>query len=269
MDNESLALWSALLAYTAAGCLAIFSAVFRKRSERWVLGLLATGLALHTLAIALRWERLGHGPFLTMFEILSSNIWSLTLIFALAYWRFPPVRPIAAFIMPVIFMMMGWMLLTSPGGGHLPPTYDTIWLYIHIGLGKVFLGSVLISLGIAAVILLRTWTKETAFPGMPGNGSLEELAYRFMTIGFIFDSLMLVSGAIWAQDAWGRYWNWDPLETWAFLTWLILGFAIHARLTLRPSPAIASVMVLAVFVMGFLTFFGIPFISQAPHKGMV
>ena len=269
MDSESLVLWTALVAYTAAGCLAIVAAVFKRRPETWVLGLLVVGLCLHTLAVAIRWERLGHGPFLTMFEILSSNIWSLTLVFVLAYWRFPPVRPIAAFVMPVIFLMMGWMLLTNPEGGHLPPTYDTVWLYIHIGLGKVFLGAVLVSLGIAGVILLRAWVGETTFPGMPSSASLEELAYRFMTIGFIFDSLMLVSGAIWAQDAWGRYWNWDPLETWAFLTWLILGFAIHARLTFRPSPAVASAMVVAVFVMGFLTFFGVPFISQAPHKGMV
>jgi ABC-type transport system involved in cytochrome c biogenesis permease subunit len=243
--------------------------VFKKRPEQTVLLLLTVGLLLHTAAIGLRWERLGHGPFITMYEILSSNLWSLSLIFTLAYWRFTPVRPIAAIVMPILFMMMGWLMITNPGEGSVPPTYDTIWLYIHILLGKVFLGSVLVALGLSGVVLTRTLAGESCFQRMPGNSSLVELAYRFMAVALIFDSLMLVSGAIWAQDAWGRYWNWDPLETWAFLTWLSLALAIHTRATFKPSPVTASVMVLLVFVLGFLTFFGVPFLSQAPHKGMV
>jgi len=85
----------------------------------------------------------------------------------------------------------------------------------------------------------------------------------------IFDSLMLIAGAVWAQDAWGRYWAWDPIETWAFLTWLMLGAALHVRITFKPSPRRGAILVLATFVLGFLTFFGVPFITMAPHKGAV
>ena len=77
MEQEQLTLWLALLAYVGAGILAIFGTVFGRRPERTVLALLVVGLVLQTLAIGLRWERLGHGPYVTMFEILSSNVWSL------------------------------------------------------------------------------------------------------------------------------------------------------------------------------------------------
>jgi len=252
-------LWSALLAYVAAGSTAIVAVALERRPERWILVLLLAGVSLHGASIAARWAAVGHGPFITLFEILSSNIFSLTLAFAIAYWRIPAVRPAAAFVAPVLFIMMGWLLVTHPGEGHFPPTYRTLWLYVHVALGKVFLGAVLVAVGLSGMILAR----------LPRADALEELAFRFMAIGFVFETLMLISGAIWAQDAWGRYWAWDPLETWAFLTWLSLAAFLHARVAFRVGPRASALMILAVFALAFLTFFGVPFVSTAPHKGAI
>jgi ABC-type transport system involved in cytochrome c biogenesis permease subunit len=130
---------------------------------------------------------------------------------------------------------------------------------VHVALGKVFLGAVLVAVGLSGMILAR----------LPRPEALEELAFRFMAIGFVFETLMLVSGAIWAQDAWGRYWAWDPLETWAFLTWLSLAAFLHARVAFRLSPRASALMILGVFALAFLTFFGVPFVSTAPHKGAI
>jgi ABC-type transport system involved in cytochrome c biogenesis permease subunit len=256
--HEAPLLWSALLAYVVAGSIAIVALALERCAERWILPLLALGLGLHGAALAARWVAVGHGPFITLFEILSSNVWSLTLVFTLAYWRVPAVRPAAAFVMPVLFILMGWLLVAHPGEGHFPPTYRTLWLYVHVGLGKVFLGAVLVAVGLSGLILAR----------LAAQG-LEELAFRFMAIGFVFETLMLVSGAVWAQDAWGRYWAWDPLETWAFLTWLSLAAFLHARVAFRVGPRASAVMIIGVFVLAFLTFFGVPFISTAAHKGAV
>jgi ABC-type transport system involved in cytochrome c biogenesis permease subunit len=256
--HQAPLLWSALLAYVVAGSVAIFALALERRAERWILGLLALGLALHGAALAARWIAVGHGPFITLFEILSSNVWSLTLVFTLAYWRVPAVRPAAAFVMPVLFILMGWLLVAHPGEGHFPPTYRTLWLYVHVALGKVFLGAVLVAVGLSGLVLAR----------LAAQG-LEELAFRFMAIGFVFETLMLVSGAVWAQDAWGRYWAWDPLETWAFLTWLSLAAFLHARVAFRVGPRTSALMIIGVFVLAFLTFFGVPFISTAPHKGAI
>jgi ABC-type transport system involved in cytochrome c biogenesis permease subunit len=270
MRLELYLLWTAIVAYVFSGSAAIGGVVLGKRPERFVLGLMLLGLALHTAAIGVRWERLGHGPFVTMYEILSSNVWSLMLAFSLAYWRLPPIRAVAAVVMPVLFMMMGWLLLTYPGEAKLPSTYHTPWLYIHIGFGKVFLGAVLVAVGMAGAILLRELPSAARrLAGLPASPRLDELAYRFMALGLVFETLMLIAGAIWAQDSWGRYWAWDPLETWAFLTWLMLAGAIHARLAFKIGPRLGAMLVLATFCLAFLTFFGVPFISQSAHKGAV
>ncbi|MCW8918108.1 MAG: cytochrome c biogenesis protein CcsA [Gammaproteobacteria bacterium] len=270
MEREMLLLWAAVSTYVLTGVVAIFGVVLGKRPDRTVLALLSLALLLHGVSILLRWERLDHGPYLTMFEILSSNIWSLLLFYAIAYGRYRPIRPTAAIVLPLMFIMMGWMVLSHPGEGHLPPTYDTTWLVIHILFGKVFLGAALVAVGMAGVILLRRFDLGTAkLARLPDDRRLDDLAYRFMALGLIFDTLMLIAGAIWAQDAWGRYWAWDPLETWSFITWLMLAFSLHLRVTLKPSAVRGAWMILAVFVLAFLTFFGVPFVTTVPHQGAV
>ena len=80
---------------------------------------------------------------------------------------------------------------------------------------------------------------------------------------------MLIAGAVWAQDAWGRYWDWDPLETWAFATWLCMAGGLHLRAAFGLRPRLGSAILLFSFVMAFLTFFGVPFVSLNPHQGAV
>ena len=267
---EFYLLWAAVLAYLAAGSLAAGGVLLRRLPERSVLALMLGGLVLQTAFFAMRWDRLGHGPFNSMFEILASNIWSLLLVFVIAYWRIRPIRPSAALVMPIIFVMVGWLIVASPHDTQIPPTYDTVWLYIHIGLGKVFLGAILVAVGLGLVILARTvGLGREALAILPDNASLDELAYRFLALGLVFDTLMLIAGAIWAQDAWGRYWNWDPIETWGFVTWLLLASTIHFRFTFRPHPAWSALLAIAVFAVAFVNFFGIPFVSRTPHQGMV
>lgn len=270
IETELLILWAALIIYVLAGSLAIVTTMFRQRAEDLFQGFLWTGLLAHSVAIGYRWIRLDHGPFLTMFEILSSNIWSITLFFALVYWRFPPIRPTAAFLVPIQFMMMAWLLLASPGASVFPPTYDTVWLYIHVSFGKVFMGALVVAVALSGAILCRQarWTGGV-FDRLPNNESLIELAFRFMALGLIFQSLMLVAGAVWAQDAWGRYWDWDPLETWSFIAWLFMALALHTKITWKIPPKVACTLVLIVFIISFLTFFGVPFISMSPHQGAV
>ncbi|MEN8169367.1 MAG: cytochrome c biogenesis protein CcsA [Pseudomonadota bacterium] len=270
MERELILLWCAISVYVLAGVIAIFGVVLGKRPERTVLATLIIALLLHGISILMRWDRLDHGPYLTMFEILSSNVWSLLFLYSIAYWRYRPIRPTSAIVLPLMFVMMGWLMLSSPGEGHLPPTYDTTWLVIHILFGKVFLGSVLIAVGMAGVILLRRYKLGThRLSRLPSDQRLDDLAFRFMALGLIFDTLMLIAGAIWAQDAWGRYWAWDRLETWSFLTWLFLAFSLHLRVTYRPQPVRDAVMIMVVFLLAFLTFFGVPFVTTVPHQGAV
>jgi ABC-type transport system involved in cytochrome c biogenesis permease subunit len=136
--------------------------------------------------------------------------------------------------------------------------------------GKLFLGLLLVAVALGAVPVLRqTGWGGRAFAAAPVDRRLDELAHRFAAFAFVAETLMLIVGAVWAQDAWGRYWAWDPLESWAFVTWLALAGTLHARATLRPTPAAHGCWLMAVFAIAFLTFFGVPFISTSPHKGAV
>jgi ABC-type transport system involved in cytochrome c biogenesis permease subunit len=266
-----LALLAAATTCLAAATAIAWTAIARGRvPASAVAATLLLGLALQTGAIAVRWLQVGHGPYTTMFEILSSNVWSLSLVYLIAYWRLVQTRASAAVVLPILVTMAAWMLLCDRGAGHVPATYDTPWLWVHTLFGKIFLGSLLLALGLALVILLRGGRElPTRLLAAPDNLALDAIAYRFMALALIFESLMLIVGAIWAQDAWGRYWAWDPLETWAFLTWIALVGSLHARAGFKLSLRTRAALVPPVFVLAFLTFFGVPFISAAPHQGMM
>jgi len=265
----------------ALGCYAIaaLAACMRPRpvqrgmafAPERIVGLAFGGaLGLHTLALLWRWQSLGHGPFTTMHEILSSSLWSLSLVFACAWIGLREVRAGAIAVVPVVATLAGWMLLADAGAGHFPATYATSLLYLHAVVGKLFLGLLLVALALASVPVARltAWGAHRC-AGWPGDARFDELAHRFSAFAFVAQTLMLIVGAVWAQDAWGRYWAWDPLESWAFVTWLALAATLHARVVLTPTPARHAAWLLGVFVLAFLTFFGVPFVSTVPHKGAV
>jgi ABC-type transport system involved in cytochrome c biogenesis permease subunit len=232
----------------------------------------AADLALLALAvgIALRWERIGHGPFLSMYEILASSLLTLSLAWRIASWRVPVLRESAPVALSLLAIMGAWLLVTDPADTHLPATYEMTILWVHVAVGKVFLACAFVATGLAGVIVLRQGERgQRWFRRMPDTARLDKLAWRFMLTALIFETLMLIAGAVWAQDAWGRFWAWDPLETWSFITWVALSAAVHARLTWRLGAFRGALMILGVFVLAFLTFFGVPFVTLAPHKGAV
>ncbi len=253
--------------YLAAALAAIVSAV-RAGAFQMTILLLSVALSVHGIAIFKRWIRLDHGPYVDLFEILSSNIWSLHFAVLIGCLAVPRIKASLAAVLPVLLVLVVWLLVVPERDTLAPITYGTIWLPVHVTLGKIFLGCAVLAVGLSLVVLARLSGLGT-FVTLPGNRALDELAYRFILIAFIFETLMLVAGAIWAQDAWGRYWAWDPLETWAFVTWLSVAAYLHFRALRWSAPALNAVFVLGIFVVAFSTFFGMPFVSTAPHKGAI
>ncbi len=235
------------------------------RGRRGVTLLLPAAVALMAVALGLRWERLGHGPFFNLYEILGSSFFSLGMIYSLAWWRWRDLRASAHLVLPVLVLLGVWQWVTPPLDTHFMPTYKTGWLWVHLVFGKLFLGILVTAVGIAGIIVLRRGLG--AFGEAPSDAQLDACAWVLLRWALVFETLMLIAGAVWAQDAWGRYWAWDPLETSAFLTWLALLAALHARMSFRLGPMATPWMAAGVFVLAFLTFFGMPFISQAPHQG--
>lgn len=262
MLNETVFLYLACSFYVLSFIFTYLAGA--KDSNRWVIIFAACGLLVHALGLASRWERVGHGPFINLYEILSSNLWSLMLAYLIFMIWVRHQRSIGRYLVPLLAMLMLWLLLTPPRDTYLPATYNTVWLYFHVLSGKFFLGLLMLATAMALVELPRPQA-DSRFATLPAS---ESLSYRLLAFAFCFESLMLVFGAIWAQDAWGRYWAWDPLETWAFLTWASVIFVLHWRLSSSRRTVYAA-LVAGCFVLAFLTFFGVPFISTAPHKGMI
>ncbi len=255
----------------SAGTLAAWYGAWRQRpNDRLVLAALLAAVTVLAIAIGMRWSRAGYGPFLTLFEVLLSNLFSLGLIYALVFWRMPLARPGALVVLPVFLLLGVWITTVPAEPGQLPATYETVWLWIHVGVGKVFLGLCLAATGLAAILLLNRLLKTgNRFTGPASVATLDASVWRLMSVAFVFQSLMLIAGAVWAHDAWGHYWTWDPLETWAFITWLVLGLSLHARLTWQLPLWAGWLLTLVVFCLAFLTFFGVPFSSLGPHKGVL
>lgn len=272
-------LWSGLGAYFVATLIAIYGVAPRyagmpiiknKNHEYIVLGFLVLGVLLLAAAISVRWMRIGHGPWISLFELLMSQLCSLGLIFMLLYWRLPGLRPSAVVVLPVMWILGSWVLTLEPTASHFPATYYNTWKWVHVGLGKIFLALLLAAVGLAGVLILRrTQRGKVWFRSMPSDAIVDRFAWRFMMLALVFDSLMLIAGAVWAQDAWGRYWAWDALETSAFLTWLFLAIGLHVRLSYRVPPLVSGLIIIGIFVMAFATYFGTPYLSPAAHKGMV
>lgn len=278
-------LWAGLASYAFATFVAIWGVVPKhqistagvsqgdpvsRQHERLVLALLISALILLTAAIAQRWIRIGHGPWISLFELLMSQLWSLGIIFTFAYWRLPGLRASAVIALPVLWVLGTWVLMLEPKASHFPATYYNEWKWIHVILGKIYLALLLLGVGLSGVMVARKFKQAAAFfTRMPGDEILDKLAWRFMMLALVFDSLMLIAGAVWAQDAWGRYWSWDALETSAFLTWLALAVGLHLRLTYKIPAWVSGMMIIGIFILAFTTYFGIPYLSPAAHKGMV
>lgn len=243
---------------------------FSRSHEPWVLGLISAAVLLLAISLAERWMRVGHGPFIDLFELLISQLFSLGLIYAIAYWKVPVIRPSVIVVLPILWLMGIWVLTLEPSASPFPPTYYHNWLWAHIITGKIFLGACLIATGLGGIILLRSISRmRYVLRHIPSDSVLDTIAWRFMLLALIFHSLMLIAGAVWAQDAWGRYWAWDALETSSFLNWLMMAILIHIRLTYNMHPRIGAAAIIGVFAFAFFTYFGTPFYSEAAHKGVI
>lgn len=267
---EAIFLWVAIALYILSGGVSLAGIVFKR--ESWLGGAIFPGwmgLLLHGSAILLRWVRVGHGPYMTLLESLSSDLWMGVAFYLGTVLRFRRLNVANGVVMPITFTLMGWLMLSDPTLKGLPPTYHTVWLVVHIFFGKLSYGSILVAVGLAALVITRERVSSSFWrERIPETDKLDDLAYRFMAFGFIFETLMIIAGAIWAQNAWGRYWSWDPLEVWSLSTWIVLALYFHLRLAFDFKGKRSALYILFAFVFSFLSFLGIPFVSQSTHQGV-
>ena len=254
-------------AVTGFAVLLVLDVLLRRGSRpawRVVSSGLLIALALLTAAVAGRWLRESQGPFLTLYDVLLSNLFSLTLVYLVAAWLVPALRRSSALVIAFLGVLGVWSLTESAVAVPLPATFDNPWLWLHVTAGKLFLGLCLPAAATALWLLVRSRGAASE------SGEMDAAVWLTLSLAFVCHSFMLIAGAIWAHSAWGRYWAWDSLETWTFITWLCIALLLHARVTFRRMPgAYGWSAVVAIFGLAILTFLGVPFFSVAPHKGVM
>ena len=263
----SAAVESKLLFAAVTGFLLTFllSVILRRRgSDLWWPSATALSVIVVLLITALagRWIREAQGPFLTLYDVLVSNLFSLTLVFVVAATLVQALRASAVVALAILALLGIWSLSLDATAVPLPATFDNPWLWLHVLSGKLFLGLCMVAAATAALLFATR-------PGAIAD-ERDSAVWFTLSLAFVCHSFMLIAGAIWAHSAWGRYWAWDSLETWTFVTWLAIALLLHARVTFRRMPAaVGWSAVLAIFALAILTFLGVPFLSIAPHKGVM
>jgi cytochrome c-type biogenesis protein CcsB len=260
--------WVAVALYIAGIVLfAYASVVARPASLRWAVLVTAAGLLPHGIALTLRWSAVGHGPYMLKYEVLSSNAWIAIAMLVVFVRSRPAWASLAVVALPASILMVGFGLFSSPEARDLPPTLRSMWLVFHVLFNKLAVGAFVLSLG-AAIVLLRKLggASDRTLDRLPGPEIIEAHMVRFVGFGFVFWTATIVAGAIWANESWGRYWGWDPIEVWALVTWLAYGSLLHARLFFRLAARNTAWGTLGCFALSVLTVFVFPFLIPSLHS---
>lgn len=223
--------------------------------------LLAAGVLTRALAI----ERV---PWGNMHEFSITGSLVAAVVF-LSFARTRLGRALAVWLVLALILVLGLsvtVLYVAPGP--LVPALQSYWLVIHVGMAVLAFGlftvaAVLSGLQIAAERSERRGTATT----LPASGTLDRMAYRLIAVAFpIWTIGPLILGAVWAEVSWGRYWNWDPKETWALITWLVYAAYLHARATAGWKGTKASAVSLMGYGTVLFSYFAVNLIFNGLHS---
>ncbi len=266
--NSSNILSIVTFVYGLAAVLYITAWVFKKTLP----GKLATGVSLigvlmNTAGIILRWVEsyklgFGHAPLSNLYESLVFFAWIIIVIY-LVIERSYGNRIIGAFVTPIAFLTMAYASLSPNISDRIQPLIPALksnWLIAHVFTCFLGYGGFAIAFGVSLMFLFKhrdTEGKSALLAHFPDTDLLDELTHQMIMFGFLFLSVGIITGAVWANSAWGSYWSWDPKETWSLITWFIYAIFLHARLMRGWHGKRIAYISIAGFMAVLFTYFGV------------
>ncbi|HEX4396039.1 MAG TPA: c-type cytochrome biogenesis protein CcsB [Trebonia sp.] len=202
----------------------------------------ALGILAHLVAVVTRGFAVHRAPWGNMYEFVTALTCVAAIFFCYMMVRYR-AWALGVFVMGAVVVALGLAeTVIYTAAGPLVPALQSYWLSIHVtamtlATGIFFVAAVL---GVMYLVVERYRARVAAGKAQPGNGllaripsaaQLDKLTYRTVVFGFPIWTFGVIAGAIWADQAWGRYWGWDPVETWAFITWVLYACYLHARAT--------------------------------------
>ena len=233
----------------------------------------AIGLLAQTVALILRWVAsyemgIGHAPLTNLYESLIFFAGAIVALYLTIEWR-TRNRSLGAFVVPVAFLCMAFASL-SPGINSriqpLIPALQSNWLTSHVLTCFLGYAAFTVAFALGLMVLLKSWEANPAESAprflrlIPHADSLDELIYQSTVLGFVFLTIGIMTGSIWAHYAWGSYWSWDPKETWSLITWLVYAIMLHSRYVRGWRGRRMAVMAIVGFVSVLITYLGVNYL---------
>lgn len=234
------------------------------------------GSAMLLVAIVLRGLAAGRTPWANMYEFTMVGSFIALVVFLVLNLR-RDVRFLGAFVtgLVTLFLVLGLNAFHVAATG-VQPALQNYWLVLHVGVAIAATGIFTVAFVVSALQLLRD-SRDAGSPfltrpgfrwldRMPGATALESMSFRLNAVGFVMWTFTLIGGSIWAEDAWGRYWGWDPKEVWTFVIWVVYAAYLHARTTRGWSGRRAAWFVVVGYACVLFNFTGVNLIFNGKHS---
>lgn len=238
----------------------------------------AVGLIANTIAVVLRWIIAQRPPLTNGYEFILVFCWGVVAIYLLVR-QFYKYDALGSFVMPISLLLLGFIMMTMGPtervASAIQPALKSQWLTIHVLTAILAYGAFAVSCGLGIMYLLKERSSQrddkdkeatTWLERLPPADILDELAYKVIGFAFPMLTLCIVTGAIWANYAWGTYWSWDPKETWSLITWIIYAAYLHARLMYGWKGKRTAWLAILGFAAVLFTFFGVNYFLPGLHS---
>lgn len=274
--SSSLLFGLAMLAYILASAAYLAGLIFKNtRAGLTGCGLGWGGVALHLLATLLRWQEshqagMGHVPLTNMYESLVFFALCVALITLVLEYR-TKIRTLGVFAMPLAAVAMAYASFADRIDSSIKPLIPALqsnWLTAHVVTCFIGYGAfaVAAALGLMYLLKKRAATLQGTGALLPDLTVLDELIHKSIIFGFLWLSAGIISGAVWANEAWGTYWSWDPKETWSIITWFFYALILHARFTRGWNGSLLASLSLIGLGVVLFTYFGVNFFLSGLHS---
>jgi len=266
--NSSNILSITTFVYGLAAFCYIYAWVFKRpsvsKAATWVAAL---GLAGNTAGIVLRWVEsyrmgFGHAPLSNLYESLVFFSGTIILIYLFIERKYRN-RVIGAFTTPIAFLALAYASLSPNISDRIQPLIPALksnWLIAHVIACFIGYGAFAVAFGVSFMYLVKQKSsddKSSLLNHLPDANVLDELNHQLVMFGFLFLSVGIITGAVWAYSAWGRYWGWDPKETWSLITWFVYATLLHARMMRGWRGKRTAILSIGGFAAVLFTYFGV------------
>jgi cytochrome c-type biogenesis protein CcsB len=264
--------------YGLAACLYTFAWVFKKPlAGRLATGVSIVGLAGNAAGIIARWAEsyslgIGHAPLSNLYESLIFFSGTIVLLYLFIEHKYKN-RTIGAFATPLAFLALAYASLSPSISDRIQPLLPALksnWLIAHVMACFVGYAAFAIAFGISIMYIFKQRNAGGAaglLDRLPNPGILDELTHQLVMFGFLFLTAGIITGAVWANSAWGRYWGWDPKETWSLITWFVYATLLHARLMRGWRGRRIALISIFGFAAVIFTYFGVNYLPGLHSYG--